>query len=101
MAPGLADSFVFQAPPASEDTKAAGLLAGMGSGGLMDTQKAMFLQQVIEKEDEVYGVQQKTDLEKELGEGLTDYQKSLLERVRRANTDPVIKYARAATDERY
>lgn len=35
------ETFKFEVPPASEDTKAPGLLAGVGAGGFMDTQKAV------------------------------------------------------------
>ena len=35
------ETFKFEVPPASEDTKAPGLLAGVGSGGFMDTQKSV------------------------------------------------------------
>ena len=80
-------SFVFQAPPASEDRNAPGLLAGPGKDGLLDAQKEMFLRQVYEKEDEMYSGPRK---EEELKDGLTPYQISLLERVRKANTDPII-----------
>ena len=82
-------SFVFQAPPASEDRNAPGLLAGPGKDGLLDAQKEMFLRQVYEKEDEMYNGP-RDGLAEELKDGLTPYQISLLERVRRANTDPII-----------
>ena len=36
---GVTPSFQFQVPPASEDTKAPGLLASMAPGGFMDAQK--------------------------------------------------------------
>ena len=86
-------SFNFQAPPASEDRNAPALLPhnGPGKDGLLDNQKNMFLSQVYEKEDEIYnGPRQPDTTPDELMDGLTPYQISLLERVRRANTDPII-----------
>ena len=92
---GVTPSFQFQVPPASEDTKAPGLLASMAPGGFMDAQKEMFLRQAIEKEDAVYQAQNgQRNLAEQLKDGLTPYQISLLEKVRRANTDPIVKHAR-------
>merc|ERR1719345_608326 len=83
-------SFVFKAPPASEDRNAPGMLAGPGRDGLLDTQKEMFLRQVYEKEDEIYNGPGDDMARQARQDGLTPYQISLLERVRRANTDPII-----------
>ena len=38
---GVTPTFTFEVPPASEDTKAPGLLASMAPGGFMDTQRAV------------------------------------------------------------
>ena len=55
----------------------------------------MFMQQVIEKEDRALGVDTIGDnIAKEMKDGLTPYQQALLDRVRRANTDPIVCYAR-------
>ena len=56
----------------------------------------MFLKQVYEKEDQVYQTVGKDNLEEMLKDGLTPYQRSLLERVRKCNTEPIIKYPRAS-----
>jgi len=51
----------------------------------------MFLRQAIEKEDAVYQAQNgQRNLAEQLKDGLTPYQISLLEKVRRANTDPIV-----------
>ena len=91
-------SFNFQAPPASEDRNAPALLPhnGPGKDGLLDNQKNMFLTQVYEKEDEIYNGPRQPLAAEELKDGLTPYQLSLLERVRRANTDPIIVEANAS-----
>ena len=55
----------------------------------------MFMQQVIEKEDRALGVDTIGDnIAKEMKDGLTPYQQGLLDRVRRANTGPIVVYAR-------
>ena len=44
----------------------------------------------------MYKTTDRGDLEQQLKDGLTPYQISLLERVRKANTDPIVKYPRAS-----
>ena len=153
---GVTPSFQFQVPPASEDTKAPGLLASMAPGGFMDAQKevsrhcwpirmepnagaclrsspvavaawrrcscvrlsrrrmrALLASHALLHSPSlcpcalcrasarvpcarrVYQAQQgQRNLAEQLKDGLTPYQISLLEKVRRANTDPIIKHPR-------
>ena len=82
--------FHFQQPPASEDKQQRGSLATMGDGGFMDTQKAAFLKEVYEKEDQISGSAKNDDLAAMLEkDGLTPYQISLLAKVRSVCTDPI------------
>merc|ERR1719181_1794712 len=50
----------------------------------MDSQKEAFMKQVIEKESAALGVNQM-----EVSQGLTPYQKSVLEKIRSINAEPI------------